>query len=57
MCRSLIIRIPVDWDMLQQYAFNVFGDMALFGAAALLLEYAYEKGFDFFARDSRKNLE
>jgi len=60
-CRaSLFSGTPLgfmDRGMLQQYTFNAFEDLLLFGAAALVLEYACEKGFISSDQDSRKNLE
>jgi len=59
-CDGLICGAPLgfmDWDMLQAFAINSFEDLALFGAAALVLEYACEKGFVPFVKDPRNNLE
>jgi len=59
-CDGLICGAPLgfmDWDMLQQYALNFLEDLALFGAAAMVLQYACEKGFISYAPDPRKNLE
>jgi len=61
LCRaSLSCSAPlgfIDGGMLQQYTFNAFENVLLFGVAALVLEYACEKGLISPARDSCRNSE